>query len=336
MPRPFTHRLLIALACAGAVAPAFGPTDAAAQSEDELAKARRAFRQGLSLEAAGDWAGALAKFEEVARVRLTPQVRFHMARCKEELGRLNEALGEYRLAEYEAEEAGAKELAEISAAREKLEARVPKLLISRGEGLASARIELDGVQLGAAQLGKEVSVDPGTHTILVRLAGGERFEQQVEVAEGEVKEVELVIPDDLIPAPTDGPPPDDSDDPSGVPDVAAEPGSPLPWIIGGVGAASLVASGVFYLMMNGVENELNDGCRGSVCPQSLEDKQSSGETYAMLTNVTLGVGLVGLGVAAVMLLTQGESSPAPADARGLRVDVGSSSAFSGVTLRGSF
>ena len=71
-----------------------------------LEKARNLFRQGLSLEAAGNWAAALAKFQEVMKVKLTPQVRFHSARCSEQLGRLNEALGEYRLAEYEAGQQG--------------------------------------------------------------------------------------------------------------------------------------------------------------------------------------------------------------------------------------
>ncbi|MEZ4376632.1 MAG: hypothetical protein R3B07_37860, partial [Polyangiaceae bacterium] len=128
MAASFRRVLLVMGACAGLASVPLCPDQAVAQSKDDLAKARRLFRQGLSLEAAGDFAGALAKFDEVAKVKLTPQVRFHMGRCKEELGRLNEALGDYRLAEYEAREAGAKELPEISAAKEKLEARVPKLV----------------------------------------------------------------------------------------------------------------------------------------------------------------------------------------------------------------
>src|SRR5215510_548771 len=62
---------------------------AAAQSQDDLERARNFFREGLSLEAAGNWAQALAKFREVGKVKLTPQVRFHTARCNEQLGHLN-------------------------------------------------------------------------------------------------------------------------------------------------------------------------------------------------------------------------------------------------------
>jgi hypothetical protein len=50
-------------------------------SRATLAKAREEFRRGLALEAAGDWSGALAAFKEVALVKSTPQVRFHIAQC---------------------------------------------------------------------------------------------------------------------------------------------------------------------------------------------------------------------------------------------------------------
>ncbi|MCB9583856.1 MAG: PEGA domain-containing protein [Polyangiaceae bacterium] len=338
MAASFRRVLLVMGACAGLASVPLCPDQAVAQSKDDLAKARRLFRQGLSLEAAGDFAGALAKFDEVAKVKLTPQVRFHMGRCKEELGRLNEALGDYRLAEYEAREAGAKELPEISAAKEKLEARVPKLVITLGEGAEGATVELDGVELGSAKVGKETVVDPGSHTVVVRLPNGGKWEETVDVTEGESKALELVPPEDLQvetpPADIPDVPPDDEPTPEPKPE---ESSSAVPWIIGGVGAVSLVASGVFFLMKNGAESDLDGACRGSVCPKSVEDKQSSGESYAMWTNVTLGIGVVGIGVAAVMLLTGGSSSPEPArEAKGLRWDVGTTKAFSGVRLSGQF
>lgn len=341
--------LCVALACSGASSALFVPSTASAQSADDLKEARRLFRQGLSLEAAGDFAGALTKFEQVGRVKLTHQVRFHMARCKAELGRLNEALGDYRLAEYEAE--GSKELPEISAAREKLEARVPKLVITRGEGAEGARIELDGVELGEAKLGTDVAVDPGPHTLVVRLPSKQRFELKVDVAEGESKAVELIPPDDL--------PLVDSEEveSTGSEDVVAEKpvveasSSSLPWIIGGVGVASLAASGIFYMLKSGVESDLESTCRGSVCPKSVEDKQSTGESYALLGNVTFGVGLVGVGVALVMLVSSSSDSATPSEqaraerARAARrlaaersvwVDVATSSTFSGLKLQGQF
>lgn len=316
------------------------PQIARAQTPQELAKARTLYKQGLSLEAAGDWGGALAKFEAVAKVKTTPQVRFHIARCKENLGRLNEALGEYRLAEYEAQQTGAKELDEISKAREALEARIPKLVISRGEGTQSARIELDGVELGEAKVGKEVSVDPGPHRILVKLPQGQ-FEENVNVAEGETKNVELVVPEEL----EKKPPPKGAgealpDQPPGG-EVKAEAKGPgaLPWIIGGVGVVGLAAGGYFALQRNAALSDLDSVCRSdSTCPQSKQSLQDDGERYAMLTNVALGVGVVGVGVAAVMLLSGGGGAEqeSVAKSRSVKVDIVPRQGFTGVNVSGHF
>jgi hypothetical protein len=315
-----------------------GSVPSIAQSAQDLDRARTLYRQGLSLEAAGDWAGALAKFEDVARVKLTPQVRYHIARSKEQLGRLNEALGDYRLAEYEAQQAEAKELAEITRARQELEVRVPKLVITRGKGAESARVELDGVELGEARVGKEVNVDPGPHRIVAKVAAGS-FEQTINVAERESKSVELVPPSDL--GKHSAPPP--SPEPAAEAEVSTTPvetgRSPLPWILGGVGAASLVASGVFYMLRRSAESDLVDGCNGDVCPERLRDTQDKGETYTTISRVTLGVGVVGIGVAAVWLATRGPAEPREQPAQTAyapQVDFAASGGFTGVRLRGSF
>src|SRR5689334_16529333 len=70
--------------------PAFTPWLPAAHAQPKggnpLDKARAQFQQGLALETAGDWAGALSLFVQVAAVKLTPQVRFHVGLCEEHLG----------------------------------------------------------------------------------------------------------------------------------------------------------------------------------------------------------------------------------------------------------
>jgi hypothetical protein len=296
--------LLLGVALGGA--PAFLlPGAAHAQSQEELERARQQFRQGLALEAAGDWAAALAKFIEVGKVKLTPQVRFHSARCNEQLGRLNEALGEYRLAEYEAGQQGLKEAQEITQARQALESRVPKLVIKRGEGAESARIELDGVELGEAQIGQPVAVDPGPHSVIAKLGGDRQIEQSATVKESETQEVVLVAPASAAVAkapPASG---------SGVEPVDTGEKkvhhSPLPWIVGGVGVAGLAASGAFFALRQGAQSDIDKLCRGNVCPKSAEqtvkDKQDQGKLDTALSMVFLGVGVAGLGVATYLLVS---------------------------------
>src|SRR6266536_1068043 len=117
-------------------------------------RARAQFRQGLALETAGDWAGALSLFQQVASVKLTPQVRFHIGLCEEHLGRLASALGDYEIAAHEADEAKVAEVsAQVAARRDDLQARIPKLTIVRGSGAEYATLSLDGVSLGSSSIG---------------------------------------------------------------------------------------------------------------------------------------------------------------------------------------
>lgn len=99
----------------------------------------------------------------------------------------------------------------------------------------------------------------------------------------------------------------------------------MPWIVGGIGVASLAASGVFYVLRNSANDDLEAGCINDVCPDTLEDTQSRGENYSMLTGVTLGIGVVGVVVSAIWLLSGSDSPPATAKARpprDVRFDVG--------------
>ncbi len=301
------------------------------QTEEELARARQLYGQGLAQEAAGDWAGALATFNQVGRIRMSSPVRFHIARCQENLGRLNEALGGYRLAEYEVEHAAQKNeelLGEIRTAREGLEARIPKLVIERGIGAETLKIELDGVALGPAKVGREVSVDPGPHSVTGVLSDGRRFNRTVEVSEGQTSRLRLDVPEEYRAAPQPAAGPSSGGSGDTTLDTAAPSQSVLPWVLTGIGAASLAASGVFFLLKNQAEDELAEGCLGKVCPDTLESTERRGRTYATLTGVTLGVGVVGVGVGTVMLLT---SRPQPA-ARRIDLRVGARE----VLVEGSF
>jgi hypothetical protein len=304
------------------------PRSASAQTQEELERARQQFRQGLSLEAAGNWAAALAKFVEVGKVKLTPQVRFHSARCNEQLGRLNEALGEYRLAEYEAGQQGLKEAAEIAQARQALESRVPKLVIKRGEGAEAARIELDGVELGEAQIGQPVAVDPGPHTIVAKFGGDRQVEESTSVKESETAEVVVKAPAAAETKP--GKPPEGN---SAVPpEPEKKKASLVPWIVGGVGVAGLAASGAFFALRQGAKSELDKGCDGNTCPESLHDKQKQGELYTTLSWVFLGVGVAGIGTATYLFISGAGSSHEVAS---LPVDVAVLPQGGFVTVRGN-
>jgi len=130
------------------VAPRSAQAQAAADG-DAIKRARDQFNQALSLQTGGDWAGALALLKEVAAVKPTPQVRFNIALCEERLGRLVAALGDYELAASDAQvEKSDQVRQEVDSRLESLKARVPRIVVKRGENADSATISLDGVSLG--------------------------------------------------------------------------------------------------------------------------------------------------------------------------------------------
>src|SRR5262245_8282388 len=162
--------LAIALACGAVALPR--PASADEPAPAVLAKAREQFRKALSLEVAGNWEAALALFKEVALVKSTPQVRFHIATCEEKMGDWIQALGSYRLALHEAQQAKAKDVIDASQeAMAALEPKIPKLDIARGEGATAATVELDGRTLGASSVGTPMSVNPGPHVIKASAPG---------------------------------------------------------------------------------------------------------------------------------------------------------------------
>ena len=209
---------------------------AVAQDKKELSKARAQFQRAIELEQAGNYSTALEQFRDVGQVRMTPQVRFHIASCEEKLGRLVTALGGYQLAFADADGVGEDFKAEVDAAVTRLEASIPKLVIQRGSGAEAAEIQLDGVALGASSVGVPVPLDPGPHSVSAKAPGALPFSQTVTISENEQKSVEVVL----------SPEPQEPRAAAGVAaPVAADKSNPrlIPYVIGGVGIASLIGCG---------------------------------------------------------------------------------------------
>ncbi len=307
----------------------------AAPDKKALSKARAKFQQATEQEQAGNYAGALAAFREVGQVKMTPQVRYHIAFCEAKLGKLVTALGGYELALQNAQEVGPGFEKEVRTAAEELRARIPKLTITRGKGASAARIEIDGVTLGQSSVGTPMPVDPGPHLVEATVGGSKGFSETVEVAEGDTKSIEIVIESSDV-APSSGPAP------SGGPtteDTGAKRESSslaLPLVVGGIGVASLAASGVFFLMKNDKVSQLDDACgpNRDQCPADSQSTYDDAKRFNTFSQVALGVGVVGVGVAATLLLTR-KSSKAP-EKSGLSVTPSAPQSQAGMSLVGRF
>jgi len=274
------------------------PRSAAAQDKKELSRARAQFQRAIELEQAGNYSTALEQFRDVGQVRMTPQVRFHIASCEEKLGRLVTALGGYQLALADADSVGEDFKAEVQTAVSRLEASIPKLVIVRGTGAEAAEIQLDGVALGASSVGVAVPLDPGPHSVSAKAPGALPFSQTVTIAENEQKNVEVTLspePQEVRPKPN---PPAT---------VAPADGNQrlIPYVIGGVGIASLIGSGVLFGLRQSTLSDLEEQCPShNNCPPSAADDYSNLKLYNVTSQVALGVGVACVGTAVTMLVLQ--------------------------------
>jgi hypothetical protein len=283
------------------------PSTARAQQpssdSDGLKRAREQFAQALALQTGGDWAGALTLLKEVAAVKPTPQVRFNIALCEEQLGLLVAALGDYELAGSDAQAQKADQVRqEVDARLESLKARVPRVVVKRGEGADSATISLDGVALGDSVLNSPLPLDPGPHVVEGTGTGFLPFKQAFRVAEQQTATIEVKLqlaPVKAEPVPAAPPPPSQTN-------TMRTAG----FIVGGVGVASLITSGTMFYLRHTTINDLDQQCGADRmnCPESARSTVDRGQLYTTLGNVTLVAGALGVGVGAALVVLGGRSS----------------------------
>ena len=301
---------------------------------EELAAARQLFNEGKELEKQKSYEGALEKFKKVAGVKMTPQVRFHIALCEENLGHLVEAINGFDLAADEAKRAGstATEVAENAPKRaEGLRERVPTLQLTVTGQVLTSKIVLDGTPVAASALGVATPIDPGDHVVEVQDAAAKvTFHKDLKLEERAREHLSVEVNDvEVAAVPTDtaviAPPP------------APRSRAPV-YIAGGVGVVSLIASGVFFGLRAGTLSTASASCKNPInhtgCKDTPEvrDAIASGQTDSTVSAITLGVGLAGLGAAGILwFVTAPKKAALPPKAGVVLVPTGP-----GFALRGTF
>ena len=302
-PRFGSCAALVCLALGVTLSPAsaLAQDPAADSSADALKRAREQFGQALALQTAGDWAGALTLLKEVAAVKSTPQVRFNMALCEEKLGKLVAALGDYELAASDARAEKADQVAEeVEGRLESLRQRIPKITVKRGSGAEAAAVAVDGISVGDQVIGTPMPTDPGPHTVEATAPGFKAFRKSVRVAEQQSETVEVVL--EAMPVAAPGTP--------GGPARPAAGRSPVyGYVIGGIGIASLGASGVFFGLRASKISQLDKACPNNQCASHAHDDDiKAGKLYTAIADVTLAVGVAAVASGAILVLTSGPSS----------------------------
>ncbi len=182
-------RWIATLACIlGGLALSGGPVHAA--DDDGLRELRVRFAEGQLYEAAGRWADGLQRFQEIGRVRNTPQVKFHTALCLEHLGRLLEAEQLYRSARDSASGSAANVVAEAATHLTELAERMPKVYVGVEGDPRGVKVFVDMAPVGSSGL---VRVDPGPHLVTAVRDGRTVAAMAFSILERRTKMLTLVV-----------------------------------------------------------------------------------------------------------------------------------------------
>jgi hypothetical protein len=160
------------------------------------------------------------------------------------------------------------------------------------------------VAVGDSSIGVEVPLDPGPHAVTAKAPNRKPFEASVTLKEEETTQLEVVLeelPPELLRTGGGAAPPPDK-----------PPSKVVPLVVGGLGVASLVGSGVLFGLRQSTLSELEDACDGNSCPKSKESRYDDLKFYHYGSMVTLGVGVAAVGTAgALLLLQRKKKEPSP-------------------------
>ena len=323
-------RLALA-ACLLCVSPAWAQSDLESASEDAKTKASTHYTQGMASFQAGDTTAALAEFELSYQTVKSPNSHLMVAKALIDLGRYVEAHRalEATIAESEQAEARDPRYAQTrQAAREelaRLDAQLVKLKLTLSGVRSSASVRVNDTEYGPDEVTQPIVVAPGELTLTL-IDGGENVATQtLEGRAGETLNLSLSPETEPEAAP-----------PTPAATATAPEKHPFPhrrttaYVAGGIGVAGAVTFGVFGLLNHAKYSDVKDQCDGTLCSDDARADAERGHTYQAIANVGLIVGVVGLGTAVALVLTESDSEEARRSATRVAVGPGT------VQVRGTF
>lgn len=199
-----------------------------------------------------------------------------------------------------------------AAALQKLDGVTPSIVIraedAQGNDVADVAVSMDGEPLVSSLDGMAIPVDPGEHVLSLERPGRPRVSQRFVIKQGE-KFHSLEVHLEPAPPPLTPPPTDAASVPAAWDGrLAAEA------TLVGVGVAGLVGFTWLGLNARSHESDLKE-CR----PGCSTGRVDSVRKRYLLSNISLGVGVVALGSATYLLLT-GSPSKALAEPRDLGLE----------------
>ncbi len=267
------------------------------------------FIQGNALMEQGKYEDALERFERAQKLDPGVGTQFNIAVCNQKLGHLAIAYRNFVEVQRFAHAAG--KTAREDAAKQKLAEMTPLLsyfvIASREPG--EVVVKLDGQIIGKESWAF-VPVDAGPHH--VDASGPNRKSWTLDVpAPAGGQHTDVVVPVLLA---AEG-------KTVTVTKETTNTRRTVGYVVGGVGVVGLAAAGVTGLMILDAKSTADKHCPGSdhhcidpttgAVDKTGADAVSQGKTLTPINGVAWGVGLAGVGVGAILILTSGKKEERP-------------------------
>lgn len=200
---------------------------------------------------------------------------------------------------------------ECNAALPALESSLPSLVLGarddKGNDIIDAKVEIDGTVVASRLEGKPLAVNPGPHTLRFSLPNAPAVEKTVVVRVGEKNRVVAV---DVKPGAAAAKPAENEPDAPDAPSSGPSGKRIGAFVLGGLGVVSLGAFAILGVKGKGDLSDLQNGCgKTHSCAEADVD---AAKTTLIAADVSLGVGIVSLGVATALFVTS-RSAAKPAN-----------------------
>ena len=321
--------LATGLAFVTSVTTAFAQDTKREPTAGDLATARAALKEGLALREKGELPASIMRFQTAFDLVPTPVTGFELGKTQMMAGKILQAQELFQtvvrmppsMEESERSKVAREESGRIA---KELEPRIPSVKIKvKLPGGASAVVRVDDETVVMTGATTTRAVDPGSHDIVAKAGDGPEPHVRVDIAESEVKEVELT--------PQWIPPKIDAKKDKGKIVVVKEKTSALTFVgFAGASAGLALTASAAYITLS-THNDLTEKCGERFCPETNKDDVTVRNTWLIVTLVSAGA-TIGFLAAGVIGVTNPKKESIVVGGAKVQPTIG----LGGLGLRGSF
>jgi hypothetical protein len=332
-----TRRRIGKLVCCVATLAAAPWARAQTASPEDIASARVLGTEGVRLAESGDCSSAVPKLEAAERLYHAPTTLERLGECQVSLGRLVAGTESLNRVVRETLPPGAPQAFMVAQqrAQQVLATALPRIgklrIHVEGAPIDKVTVTVDGATVPSALFDADRATDPGAHEVRAAAPGYKPTALSVQVAPGVESPVSLKLEPDanavagaLDSSTSPLQPGAQGGSPGAAVFSASTPASPASgspnrapaYVAFGVGVVGVAVGSVFGVMALGTKSTLDSACNSgkTSCPSASQSDIDALSSRALISNIGFAVGIVGVAVGTVLLITSHGSEGATASA----------------------